>query len=105
RSDPALPLARLRVRGQLAEIRAADLRFDTGEVAAYLNDAHGLGLPAGAVAALEARTEGWIAALQLAMLSLRHRADATGFIEEFTGDDRFVVDYLAEEVLARQSDD
>lgn len=105
RSDPALPLARLRVRGQLAEMRAADLRFDSAEVAAYLNELHGLGLHPGAVAALEARTEGWIAALQLAMLSLRRRADITRFVEEFTGDDRFVVDYLAEEVLARQTDD
>ncbi|WP_256840791.1 LuxR C-terminal-related transcriptional regulator [Ornithinimicrobium cryptoxanthini] len=105
RADPALPLSRLRARGELAEIRAADLRFDTDEVAAYLNDLHDLGLPAHAVSALETRTEGWVAALQLAMLSLRERADVSQFINRFTGDDRFVVDYLADEVLGRQPDD
>ncbi len=102
RADPVLPLARLRVRGELAEIRAAELRFTPGEAAAYLNETMGLQLTAGDVAALEARTEGWIAALQLAALSLQGRGDVAGFIAGFSGDDRYVVDYLAEEVLARQ---
>jgi LuxR family transcriptional regulator, maltose regulon positive regulatory protein len=102
RADPVLPLSRLRARGELVEIRAADLRFDGDEVAAYLAD---LGLPGDAVEALEARTEGWVAALQLAVLSLRGRADASAFIDRFAGDDRFVVDYLVDEVLDRQPDD
>jgi LuxR family transcriptional regulator, maltose regulon positive regulatory protein len=102
RADPALPLARLRARGQLVEIRAADLRFTPEEAAAYLNDVMGLALTAGDVAALEERTEGWIAALQLAALSLQGRDDVTGFIADFAGDDRYIVDYLADEVLQRQ---
>lgn len=105
RSDPALPLPRLRVRRELVEIRASDLRLDHDEVAAYLNDLHDLRLPDESVTALESRTEGWVAALQLAMLSLRDRADAARFIDRFTGDDRFVVDYLVEEVLRRQPED
>jgi LuxR family maltose regulon positive regulatory protein len=105
RADPALPLARLRARGELVEIRAADLRFTLAEVTAYLNDVAGLDLRDDDLAALEARTEGWIAALQLAALSLRQRDDASGFIAALTGDDRYVVDYLVEEVLTRQSDD
>jgi len=104
RADPALPLARLRARGELAEIRAAELRFTPDEAAAYLNDMMGLQLTAPDVAALEARTEGWIAALQLAALSMQGRDDVAGFIAGFAGDDRYVVDYLAEEVLARQPD-
>jgi LuxR family transcriptional regulator, maltose regulon positive regulatory protein len=102
RADPALPLARLRGRGQLLELRAAELRFTAQEAAAYLNEAMGLALTAGDVAALEGRTEGWIAALQLAALSLQGRDDVAGFIAGFAGDDRYIVDYLAEEVLARQ---
>jgi LuxR family transcriptional regulator, maltose regulon positive regulatory protein len=102
RVDPALPLARLRVRGELAEIRAAELRFTADEAAAYLNEMMGLQLTAQDVAALEGRTEGWIAALQLAALSMQGRDDVAGFIAGFAGDDRYVVDYLAEEVLARQ---
>ena len=102
RADPALPLARLRARGELTEIRAADLRFTPGEAAAYLNEVMGLGLAAGDVAALEGRTEGWIAALQLAALSMQGRDDVAGFIAGFAGDDRYVVDYLVEEVLHRQ---
>ncbi|QNN52641.1 helix-turn-helix transcriptional regulator [Nocardioides mesophilus] len=102
RADPGLPLPRLRARGELVEIRAAELRFDLDEVAAYFNDLNGLGLPDEAVVALEARTEGWVAALQLAALSLRDRTDASAFVAEFTGDDRYVVDYLVEEVLDRQ---
>jgi LuxR family maltose regulon positive regulatory protein len=105
RADPPLPLARLRVRGELVEIRAADLRFTRDEAAAYLNGTMGLGLAGGDVAALEGRTEGWIAALQLAALSIHGRGDASSFIASFAGDDRYVVDYLVDEVLARQSED
>jgi len=104
RADPALPLARMRARGELAEIRAAELRFTADEAAAYLNETMGLQLTARDVAALEARTEGWIAALQLAALSIQGRDDVADFIAGFAGDDRYVVDYLAEEVLARQPD-
>src|SRR5690348_268825 len=104
RTDPALPLARLRARGELVEIRAAELRFTADEAAAYLNEMMGLRLTARDVAALEGRTEGWIAALQLAALSMQGRDDVAGFIAGFTGDDRYIVDYLAEEVLQRQSD-
>ncbi|MGD0067601.1 MAG: BTAD domain-containing putative transcriptional regulator, partial [Streptosporangiaceae bacterium] len=102
RADPALPLARWRARGELTEIRAAGLRFTPGEAAAYLNETMGLQLTARDVAALEGRTEGWIAALQLAALSMQGRDDVAGFIAGFAGDDRYVVDYLAEEVLQRQ---
>jgi LuxR family maltose regulon positive regulatory protein len=102
RTDPALPLARLRGRGELVEIRAADLRFTPGEAAAYLNGVMGLVLTARDVAALEGRTEGWIAALQLAALSLQGREDTGAFIDGFAGDDRYIVDFLAEEVLERQ---
>jgi len=105
RADPSLPLARLRARGELVEIRAVDLRFTPGEAAAYLNEAMGLDLDARDVAALEGRTEGWIAALQLAALSMQGRDDVAGFIAGFAGDDRYIVDYLAEEVLHRQPDD
>jgi LuxR family transcriptional regulator, maltose regulon positive regulatory protein len=106
RSDPPLPLARLRTRGQLTEVRAADLRFTAAEAAQFLNQVMGLDLTAADVDALEDRTEGWIAGLQLAALSLRgidERAEVAGFIEAFTGSNRFVIDYLADEVLARQS--
>jgi len=105
RSDPALPLARLRVRGELVEIRAADLRFTADEAAAYLNGVMGLELTAADVAALESRTEGWIAALQLAAVSLQGRDDVASFIASFSGDDRYVVDYLMDEVLARQPEE
>ena len=104
RADPPLPLARLRGRGELAEIRAADLRFTPGEAAEYLNEVMGLALTAADVAALEGRTEGWIAALQLAALSMQGRADTAAFIDGFAGDDRYIVDFLAEEVLQRQPD-
>ena len=104
RADPALPLARMRGRGELVEVRAADLRFTLDEAAAYLTGVMGLALTAHDVAALEGRTEGWIAALQLAALSMQGRDDVAGFIAGFTGDDRYIVDYLAEEVLARQPD-
>jgi len=102
RADPALPLANLRARGELVEVRAADLRFTTEEAASYLNGAMGLELTHEDVGALEGRTEGWIAALQLAALSMEGREDASGFIAGFAGDDRYVVDYLVEEVLKRQ---
>ena len=102
RADPALPLARLRARGELTEVRAADLRFTDEETARYLGEATGLDLAASDVAVLGARTEGWIASLQLAALSLRDRDDPTSFIAGFAGDDRYVVDYLVEEVLDRQ---
>ncbi|MGY1747335.1 helix-turn-helix transcriptional regulator, partial [Blastococcus sp. SYSU D00695] len=105
RADPALPLARLRARGELVEVRAADLRFTADEVSAYLTGAMGLPLTADDVAALDARTEGWIAALQLAALSMQDRDDVAGFIAGFAGDDRYVVDYLVEEVLQRQPAD
>ena len=104
RADPALPLARFRARGELVEVRAADLRFTPDEAASYLNEAIGLALTAADIAALEERTEGWIAALQLAALSLQGREDVAGFIAGFAGDDRYVVDYLVEEVLGRQPD-
>jgi LuxR family maltose regulon positive regulatory protein len=102
RADPPMPLARLRARGALAEIRAADLRFSEAEAGAYLREAMGLSLSEPSVAALESRTEGWIAALQLAALSMQGRQDVPAFIERFAGDDRHIVDYLVEEVLARQ---
>ena len=102
RADPALPLARLRAGGKLLEIRAADLRFTPDEAAAYLNEVMGLALTARDVAALEGRTEGWIAALQLAAISMQGRDDVTSFIAGFAGDDRYIVDYLIEEVLRRQ---
>jgi LuxR family maltose regulon positive regulatory protein len=105
RSDPPLPLARLRSRGQLTEVRAADLRFTPSEAREFLNHVMGLDLTTADVDALEERTEGWIAGLQLAALSLRvipERGEVAGFIEAFTGSNRFVIDYLADEVLARQ---
>ena len=103
RADPPLPLPRLRARGQLAELRAAELRFTTEEAAALLGAAAGPGLPGTAVAALTARTEGWAAGLQLAALSLRGQADPAGFVAEFTGSHRFVLDYLTDEVLDGQT--
>ena len=105
RADPALPLARLRGQAELVEIRAADLRFRPDEAAAYLNEVMGLTLTARDVATLDSRTEGWIAAIQLAGLSMQGREDVAGFIEGFAGDDRYIVDYLLEEVLQRQPDE
>ena len=102
RADPPLPLPRLRARGQLAELRAAELRFTTGEAAALLGAAAGPVLPDTAVAVLTARTEGWAAGLQLAALSLRGHADAAGFVAAFSGSHRFVLDYLGDEVLDGQ---
>jgi LuxR family maltose regulon positive regulatory protein len=102
REDPHLPLARLRARGQLIELRAANLRFTPAEAAEFLNQVMGLNLSAEEVAALEARTEGWIAGLQLAAISMQGRSDTASFIQAFTGSHRFVLDYLVEEVLKHQ---
>ena len=105
RSDPPLPLARLRSRGQLTELRATDLRFTAQEAGDFLNEVMGLDLTMADVEALDDRTEGWAAGLQLAGLSLRGRSgagDVSSFIEAFTGSNRFVVDYLTDEVLTRQ---
>ncbi|HJZ00862.1 MAG TPA: AAA family ATPase, partial [Streptosporangiaceae bacterium] len=102
RSDPPLPLARLRARGQLAELRTGDLRFTAEEGAALLRESAGGALPGAAVAALVARTEGWAAGLQLAALSLRGRSDIAGFVAAFSGSHRFILDYLTEEVLDGQ---
>jgi ATP/maltotriose-dependent transcriptional regulator MalT len=104
REDPPLPLARLRARGQIAELRAADLRFTPAEAATFLRDVMGLALEAGDIAALEARTEGWIAGLQMAALAMQGRTDQAGFIAAFAGSNRFVIDYLASEVLDRLPD-
>jgi LuxR family transcriptional regulator, maltose regulon positive regulatory protein len=101
RSDPPLPLARLRARGQLTEVREAELRFTPAEAAELLQRAAS-GLPEASVAALAARTEGWAAGLALAALSLRGQDDAAAFVAAFTGSHRYVLDYLAEEVLDRQ---
>jgi LuxR family maltose regulon positive regulatory protein len=102
RADPLLGLARLRGRGQLAELRAAELRFTVEETAALLRQAVGLALPEAAVAVLTARTEGWVAGLQLASLSLRQHSDVAGFVATFSGSHRYVLDYLTEEVLEHQ---
>src|SRR5579872_138707 len=107
RADPPLPLSRLRARGELVEVRAADLRFTTDEAEAFLNEVMGLALEPALVEALEARTEGWAAGLQLAALSARAHAgpgDVAEFVEAFSGSHRFVLDYLVEEVLGRQPD-
>jgi LuxR family transcriptional regulator, maltose regulon positive regulatory protein len=102
REDPNLPLARLRVRGQMTELRATDLRFTLSEAAGFLNQVMGLNLSAENIAALETRTEGWIAGLQLAAISMQGQKDATSFIKSFTGSHHFVMDYLVEEVLQQQ---
>jgi ATP/maltotriose-dependent transcriptional regulator MalT len=99
RFDPPLPLARWRVRNQLAEVRADDLRFASAEATAFLNDAMGLTLSAAEITALETRTEGWIAGLHLAALSLQGRGDAAEFIRAFSGSHRHVLSYLVQEVL------
>ena len=104
REDPQLPLPRLRVRSQLTELRAADLRFTPSEAADFLNQVMGLSLSAENIAALEARTEGWIAGLQLAAISTQGHQNATSFIRSFTGSHHFVPDYLIEEVLQQQSE-
>ncbi len=102
REDPQLPLARLRARGQLTELRAADLRFTPTEAAEFLKEVMELTLSADDIATLETRTEGWIAGLQLAALSMRGRTDVSQFVREFAGDNHYIVDYLVDEVLQRQ---
>jgi LuxR family maltose regulon positive regulatory protein len=102
RTDPPLALSRLRVRDQLLEVRRADLRFDMSETTHFLNNRLGLELSPTAITSLAARTEGWIAALQLAALSLTGRPDKEAFVEAFAGSHRFLVDYLVDEVLSRQ---
>lgn len=101
RADPPLPLARLRAQGQLSEVRAAELRFGSAETRIFLQTVMGLELPPDAIAALQRRTEGWIAGLQLAALSLQGRSDTAEFLAVFNGSHRFVLDYLSEEVLSR----
>ncbi|HEU5316560.1 MAG TPA: LuxR C-terminal-related transcriptional regulator, partial [Chloroflexota bacterium] len=103
REDPPLPLGRIRARGELAEVRADDLRFTDEEAGTFLTRVLGLGLAPADIARLQARTEGWPAALYLAALSLRGRSDVSAVIEGFAGDDRYLVDYLTAEVLARQT--
>src|SRR5918994_992181 len=105
RMDPPLPLPRMRARGEMTELRAADLRFTPEEAATFLNRVMGLELPAEYTAELEGRTEGWIAGLQMAALAMRDHADVSGFIAAFAGSNRYVLDYLAEEVLARQPEE
>ncbi len=105
RADPPLPLSRLRVRGQMTEVRAADLRFTEDETSAYLNDLMGLGLSLEQIEALDARTEGWIAGLQLAALSMQGRGDKGEFVAAFAGSHRYIIDYLVDEVLSRQSEE
>jgi LuxR family maltose regulon positive regulatory protein len=102
REDPHLPLSRFRARGQLTELRAADLRFSSSEAAEFLNQTMGLSLSTDDIASLEARTEGWIAGLQLAAISMQGREDASSLIKTFTGSHRYVLDYLLEEVLGQQ---
>jgi LuxR family maltose regulon positive regulatory protein len=104
RADPPLSLARLRASGRLAELRADELRFTLDETGVFLREATGLDLPATSVAAFQDRTEGWVAGLQLAALSLRGQGDVAGFVATFSGSHRYVLDYLTEEVLARQSE-
>jgi LuxR family maltose regulon positive regulatory protein len=111
RSDPPLPLVRLRGRGQMVELRTADLRFTNSEAAEFLNEVMGLNLDADSITTLEERTEGWVAGLQMAAITIqstqtmRDRKDVLGFIEGFSGTNRYILDYLLEEVLASQSPD
>jgi len=102
RADPPLPLARLRVRGQITELRSPDLRFTLEETRAFLNESKGLSLSNESLAVLEGRTEGWIASLQMAAVSLQGRRDAPDFIRTFSGTHHYIMDYLVEEVLDRQ---
>jgi len=102
RKDPLLPLARLRARGQLLELRQADLRFTTEEAAAFLQQSMGIALSSEDVTSLAGRTEGWIAGLQMAALSLRDKADVSRLIAAFGGSHEYIVDYFAAEVLAQQ---
>ncbi|HSK98756.1 MAG TPA: LuxR C-terminal-related transcriptional regulator [Rubrobacteraceae bacterium] len=101
RTDPPLPLARLLARGHLTKLSSQDLRFTPEEASTFLNEAMGVNLSHGDIATLEQRTEGWITGLQLAALSMRGREDLQGFIAAFAGSNRYVLDYLAEEVLRK----
>jgi LuxR family transcriptional regulator, maltose regulon positive regulatory protein len=103
RSDPPLSLVKLRARGQVTELRTADLRFTESEASQFLNEVMGLHLDPRPIKTLEDRTEGWISGLQMAALSIRDRKDTTRFIESFSGTNRYILDYLLEEILARQS--
>lgn len=105
REDPSLPLARLRARSQMIELRASDLRFTPAEASEFLNQVMGLALSVKDITSLETRTEGWIAGLQLAAISMHGQKDASGFIQAFTGSHRYILDYLLEEVLQRQPTD
>lgn len=102
RADPALPLPRLRARGELVELRLAQLRFTMEEVETFLKQVAGLRLSGAEIAALAGRTEGWAAGLQMAALSIQGRSDPAGFVRDFAGSNRFILDYLMEEVLERQ---
>ncbi len=102
RADPPLPLHRWRARNQLAQVRAADLQFNTAEAAQFIRQATNLNLSSQQVAKLQARTEGWAAGLQMAALSLQAHPDVSGFIQSFSGSQEFILDYLTEEVLSRQ---
>ncbi|NQT59542.1 MAG: LuxR family transcriptional regulator [Bacteroidetes bacterium] len=104
REDPHLPMARLRGIGQLTEIRASDLRFSVTETTAFLNEMMHLSLSASDITALETRTEGWIAGLQLAAISMQGHNDSSKFIESFTGNHHFILDYMIEEVLNQQEE-
>lgn len=104
RMDPPLPLALLRGRGQLFEIRLAELRFSNDEASSYLNEGMELALSLDTVEALNAKTEGWVAGLQMAAFSMQGRSDTTQFIQSFSGINRYILDYLVEEVLKRQSE-
>jgi LuxR family maltose regulon positive regulatory protein len=104
RSDPRLPIARLRGRGQLSELRQTDLRFTIDETAEFLNQVMGLDLSVDEISMLASCTEGWIAGLQMAAISMRGQEDIAGFIRDFTGSNRYIIDYLVEEVLQRQPD-
>ncbi len=105
RKDPPWPLARMRARAEIAEVRTRDLRFALDETAEFLNRVMGLTLSAGDIERLEQRTEGWIAGLQMAALSMQNREDIPAFLEKFSGSHRFVLDYLIEEVLNQQPPD
>jgi LuxR family maltose regulon positive regulatory protein len=105
RTDPPLPISRLRVQGEVNEVRTSQLRFTKEEVATFLNDLMGFDLPSDGIEALESRTEGWIASLKLAAISMQGRQDWPEFIAKFSGSHRYIIDYLVDEVLARQPEE
>ena len=104
RTDPPFPLSRLRLRNEIVDIRADQLRFTLDEIAVFLNEIMRLNLSAGDLAAMEARTEGWIASLRLAGLSMQGSKDTHAFVTAFAGSHHYIMDYLVEEVLNAQSD-